>query len=123
MITMKRPPRWTQSCVSRRAKPASDWQVKTSHFEKGKIRPTHLLAAKPQKEARSGESTQDGESAVDTLVTCARLAAAADRSGTGHRSGDGPEIRRATILRGKISQCADRLGRVKPSHFSWAPGC
>jgi len=68
---------WTT--VSRRLIPASDRQVKTSQLEKGEIRPTDLPAAVPQKEARGGESTQDGESAVDTVVTCARLAAATFR--------------------------------------------
>jgi hypothetical protein len=66
--------------VSRQAKPASHRQVKTSHFEKGNIRPTGLLAAVPQKEACDGECAQDGARRLDFIVTCATLVAAADRS-------------------------------------------
>jgi hypothetical protein len=50
--------------VSRHANRASDRRVNTSQLE-GKIRPRGLLAAMPQKEACDGESTQDGERAID----------------------------------------------------------
>ena len=55
-------------------------------------------------------------------LTCARLVPAADRPRAGRRPRDGPEVRAAAVVRGKTSQCADRLRGVKTSHFADAPG-
>ena len=63
--------------VNQHPNPASDRQVKTSHFERGRIRRTALLAAQPRKGADDGECSQRGACRVDTFVICARLVAAA----------------------------------------------
>src|SRR6266567_4319508 len=108
--------------VSRQAKPASDRQVKTSHFEKGRIRPTGLPAAQPRKEAGDGEFSQRGTCRVDPIVICARVVPTADRPRAGRGPRDGREVCIGAVVRGKTSQPADRLGGSKTSQFGGPPG-
>ncbi len=93
--------------VSRRAKPASNRRMNAGHLAP-EIRPMGLLAAVPRKEARCGESTQDGDRAVDTIVKRAEMVPTTDRPNS---SG----VHRETVSRHV------RAARADPSKPAIAP--
>ena len=103
-------------------KPPFDRRVKTSHLRKDRFDLRVFCRLLPRKEARSGESTQDGEDSGDTLVTRARLDTSPHRGDLAGRSGDGPKVHTATVVRPKTSKRADRLERLKTARFAAPPG-
>ena len=108
--------------VSRRVKPSGDRRVKTSHLRKDRFDLQDFWRLLPRKEARSGESTQDGENSGDTLVTRARLDTDPHRGDLAGRSGNGTKVRSAAVVRSKTSKRADRLGRLKTARFAERAG-
>jgi hypothetical protein len=108
--------------VSRRVKPSGDRRVKTSHLRKDRFDLQVFWRLLPRKEARSGESTQDGENSGDTLVTRARLDTDPHRGDLAGKSRNGPKVPAATVVRPKTAKRADRLGRLKTARFAERPG-
>jgi hypothetical protein len=108
--------------VSRRAKPASHRRVKTSHLRRERLVLRVSLRQVRERRPVRGESAQDGEIAVDTVVTRATLVPTPDRARVGRRSGDGPKVPAGALVRVKTGQRADRLRRVKTSQFERLPG-
>ena len=81
-----------------------------------------LLAAVPRKEAHRGESAQDGDRAVDTFVTCARLVRPTDRHVAWRPSRDGLAVRSCSVGGPvKTGHCAD-FTRPGPRGFRTGQG-
>jgi hypothetical protein len=108
--------------IAWRVKPSGDRRVKTSHLRKDRFDLQVFWRLSPRKEARSGESTQDGENSGDTLVTRARLDTDPHRGDLAGRSGNGPKVPAATVVRPKTAKRADRLGGLKTARFAERPG-
>jgi hypothetical protein len=66
--------------VSGRSKPASDGRLKTSHFEKGKVRRTDSSTFTLLTETDRGERTQDGRDSGDNIITFGRIVRSSDCS-------------------------------------------
>ena len=75
--------------VSGQSKPASRGEIKSSHFEKLKVRRTGSSTHPWLTETCHGESAQDGEDALDSTAAFDAMVPAADRPRAGDRSRDG----------------------------------
>ena len=108
--------------VSGHSKPATRGEMKTSHFERRRLRRRGASTRTWLTEAVYGESTFDGGYSLDPTALFDALVPAADRPRAGDRPGDGAEVPGVRVVRPKTRHFALRLGGFKTSHFSGLPG-